>query len=99
MIKANLNIKLKKQYFTNKIYACQGNMKDSWKTINQLFQKRSKSSNTECLKESGHEIVHTKSISETIQFNFHNFKFLITDYATKHIYHKIKLRANKKELI
>ena len=26
-----LNIQLKKQYYTNKISACQGNMKESWK--------------------------------------------------------------------
>ena len=29
-----INIKLKKQYFSNKISACKGNVKDSWKTIN-----------------------------------------------------------------
>ena len=28
-----LKIQLKKQYYTNKISACQGNMKESWKTI------------------------------------------------------------------
>ena len=53
-----LNIQLKKQYYTNKISACQGNMKESWKAINELLNKRSKSSNIDCLKESGSETVH-----------------------------------------
>ena len=44
-----LNTQLKKQYYTNKISACQGNMKESWKAINELLNKRSKSSNIDCL--------------------------------------------------
>ena len=55
-----LNIQLKKQYYTNKISACQGNMKESWKAINELLNKRSKSCNIDCLKQSGSETVHKK---------------------------------------
>ena len=55
-----LNIQQKKQYYTNKISACQGNMKESWKAINEILNKRSKSSNIDCLKESGSETVHKK---------------------------------------
>ena len=58
-----LSIELKKQYDTNKISACQGNMKESWKAINELLSKRSKSSNTDCLIESVSETVHKKGIS------------------------------------
>ena len=47
-----LNIQLKKQYYTNRISACKGNKKESWKVINELQNKRSKSSNVDCLKES-----------------------------------------------
>ena len=46
----SLNIQLRKQYFSNRISACQGNMKDSWQAINELLQKRSKSSNIDCLR-------------------------------------------------
>ena len=60
-----LNIQLKKQFCTNKIFACQGNMKESWKAINELLNKRSKSSNNDSLKESGSETVHKKDISDT----------------------------------
>ena len=40
-----LNIQLKKLYYNNKISASEGNMKNSWTTINELLNKRSKSSN------------------------------------------------------
>ena len=61
-----LNIQLKKQYYTNKISACQGNVKESWKAINELLSKRSKSSNIDCLKESDSETVHKKDISNAM---------------------------------
>ena len=43
------NIQLKKRYFTDKITACQGNMKESWKAINEVHNKRFRSSNISCL--------------------------------------------------
>ena len=61
-----LNTKLKKQYYANKIASCEGNMKNSWKTINELLNKRSKSTHIDCLKESGTEIVNKKDISNTM---------------------------------
>ena len=60
------NIQLKKQYFTDKISTCQGNMKESWKAVNELLNKRSKSSNIKCLKEAGTETVHKKDISDAM---------------------------------
>ena len=33
------NIQLKKQYFTDKISTCHGNMKESWKAVNELLNK------------------------------------------------------------
>ena len=60
------NIQLKKQYFTDKISTCQGNMKESWKAVNELLNKRSKSSNIRCLKVAGNETVHKKGISDAM---------------------------------
>ena len=40
-----MHIKLEKQYFSIKISACKGNVKDSWKTINELLNRRSISCN------------------------------------------------------
>ena len=64
-----LNIQLKKQYYANRISACKGNMKESWKVINEVHNKRSKSSNIDCLKESGTESVLKQDISN-VNTNF-----------------------------
>ena len=48
-----LNVQLKKKHYTNRISACKGNTKESWKAINELLNKRSKSSSIDCLEESG----------------------------------------------
>ena len=45
-------------------------MKESWKTINELLSKRSKSSNTDSLKESGSETVHRKDIPDAMNSYF-----------------------------
>ena len=63
---AALNAQLKKQHYTNRISASKGNMKESWKAINELLNKTSKSSNIDCLKESGTEIRNKKDISNTM---------------------------------
>ena len=39
----SLNTKLKRQYFATRVSKFKGNMKVTWKTINQLLNKRSKS--------------------------------------------------------
>ena len=41
-------------------------MKESWKAVNELLNKRSKSSNIKCLKEAGTETVHKKGISDVV---------------------------------
>lgn len=65
-----LNKKLKKRYYTDKISACKGNMKETWKTVNELLCKRSKSSNIDSLKESGLETLDKKLISNTMNDYF-----------------------------
>ena len=61
-----LNRLLKKKHYTNRISACKGNMKESWKAINELLNKRSKSSSIDCLKESGTEILNKKDVSNAM---------------------------------
>ena len=60
------NIQLKKQHGTNKISNCQGSEKESWKAINELLNKRSKS----CLRGSGSETAHKKDISNAMNSFF-----------------------------
>ena len=61
-----LNIKLKRQYYTAKIAACQGTMKESWKAINEFLNKRSKCSNIDCLKQSGLVTIQKNEISNSM---------------------------------
>ena len=61
-----MNTQLKKQYYIDKILSCQGDMKESWKTINELLNKRSMSSIIECLKDLGTETTHKKDISNAM---------------------------------
>ena len=65
-----LNTQQKKEYCNDKISAYKGNMKESWKTINELLNKRSKSNNIDSLKESGPETVHRKDIPDTMNSYF-----------------------------
>ena len=61
-----LNVQLKKQQYANRISACKGNMKESWKTINEFLNKRSKSSSIDCLKDSGTETRNKKDVSNAM---------------------------------
>ena len=45
-------------------------MKESWKTINELLNKRSKSGNIVSLKESGSETVHRNDIPDAMNSYF-----------------------------
>ncbi len=66
----SLNNQLKKQYFTDRISINQGNMKESWKAVNELLNKRSKSSNINCLKDSDTETFQKKDISDAMNSFF-----------------------------
>ena len=65
-----LNIDLKRQYFTTKIQSSQGNMKETWKTLNQLMNKRSKSTNINLMKQDGKNISNKKEISDIMNKYF-----------------------------
>ena len=56
----SLNIQLRKEHFATKISEYKGNMKETWKTINELLNKRSKYSNTDGVKDSGNAIINKK---------------------------------------
>ena len=43
---------------------------ETWKTINELLNKRPKSSNIDCIKDSGNAIINRKEISNTINHFF-----------------------------
>ena len=65
-----LNKQLKKQHYTNKISSNKGNLKDSWKTINELLNKRSKSCNIDCVKDSDSVVTRTEDIANVMNSYF-----------------------------
>ena len=68
----NLNSKMKRNYFSNKIQSCAGDTKETWKTINQLVNKRSKTTEILSLKDGEHTISKPQDIAETMNKFFCN---------------------------
>ena len=62
----NLNKKLKKEYFSKKIAHNKGNLKETWKTINLLLNKRSKTTNIESLKVDDQDVVDNAEIAQSM---------------------------------
>ena len=60
----NLNKKLKKYYFSNKIASVTGNLKESWKTINQLLNRKSETTNIDSMKVDGRDIKNPLEIAQ-----------------------------------
>ena len=61
---------LKSQYFLEKLAQAKGNMKESWKTINQVLNKSSKSTTIDLLKESHGEVVNKQEIFNSMNAYF-----------------------------
>ena len=59
----SLNTKLKREFFEGKILASKGNMKETWKTVNEAIGKRSKSTRIDSIKDSGGNIVNKEFIA------------------------------------
>ena len=69
--KANiLNKKLKREYFFKKLAACKGDLKQSWKTINLLLNKGSKTTNIDSLKVNEQEINNDHDIANSMNNHF-----------------------------
>ena len=62
----NLNKKLKKEYFSKKVAHNKGNLKETWKTINLLLNKRSKTTNIESLKVDDQNVVDNAEIAQSM---------------------------------
>ena len=61
-----LNAQLKKQHYTNRISASYGNMKESWKAINELSTRDQNQVTLIVSKESGTEIRNKKDVSNAM---------------------------------
>ena len=65
-----VNINLKRLYFSDKIIQTEGNMEETWKTIKQLLNKRSKSTNIDLISDKGTDINKKKEISNVLNNYF-----------------------------
>ena len=61
----NLNRKLKREHFSSKIELNKGNIKETWKTINQLVNKRSKTTEISTIREGDRVISDPTEIADS----------------------------------
>ena len=66
-----ININPKGQYFSERIIQAQGNMEETWRTIKQLLNKRSKFTNIDLISDKGTKIITKKEISKVINKYFY----------------------------
>ena len=61
-----LNLNLKREFFTNKIASYDGDLKNTWKTINQVLNKKSKTTHITSLEVEGKKVSGDKAIAESM---------------------------------
>ena len=61
-----LNLDLKREFFTKKISSYAGDVKDSWKVINQVLNKKSKTTHVSSLNVEGRTILDNAAIAESM---------------------------------
>ena len=66
----NTNQKLKRDFFSNKIKTFEGNLKETWKTINQMINKRSKTTHISSLKDDDKDITDSQQIADAMNQYF-----------------------------
>ena len=67
-----VNIDLKREYFTNKIASHEGDIKSTWKTINLVLNKKSKTTQITTLDVDGEKISNHEAIAEHMNTYFCN---------------------------
>ena len=65
-----MNQKLKRDFFSDKINAFEGNMKETWKTINQMINKRSKTTHISSLEDGDKDITDSQQIADAMNQYF-----------------------------
>ena len=61
-----LNGKLKREYFTHKIASCEEDLKNTWKTINKVLNKKSKTTNISSINIEGKHISDSAGVAESM---------------------------------
>ena len=57
-----LNTQFQEKHYNDKITACKGDIKGSWKAINEIINKRSKYTNIDYIKNCGQEISNNRKL-------------------------------------
>ena len=66
----NLSTQLKKKHYSDKIIECKGDIKYSWKVINEVINKKSKYTNIDYIKDFGQEISNNREIANIMNGYF-----------------------------
>ena len=61
-----LNEQLKREYFTNKIASCEGDLKNTWKTVNNVLNTKSRTTNISSISIEGKHISSSAGIAESM---------------------------------
>ena len=78
-----LNGQLKREYFTKKIASCEGDLKDTWKTINNVLNKKSKTTNILSINIDGKQISTSADIAESMNNFFCTIGETLSDKIPK----------------
>ena len=68
----NMNQKLKRDFFSDKIKTFEGNVKETWITINQMINKRSKTTHISSLEDGDKDITDSQKIADAMNQYFCN---------------------------
>ena len=81
-----LNTDLKREFFTNIIASHNGDLKNTWKTINTVLNKKSKTTQIAALQVDGRQICNNGNIAESMNVFF---VVLAIPLATRYLKHQI----------
>ena len=74
-----LNTESKREYFSNKIASHNGDLKNTWKTINLVLNKKSKTTQIASLDVDGKQVCDNKAIAESMNDFFCNIGKNLSD--------------------
>ena len=78
-----LNTDLKREFFTNKIASQNGDLKRTWKTINMVLNKKSKTTQIAALQVDGRQICDSESMAESMNESFCSIGNTLSDKIPK----------------
>ena len=78
-----LNTDLKREFFTNEIASHNGDLKKTWKTINMVLNKKSKTTQIAALQVDGRQICDNEGIAKSMNDFFSSIGNTLSDKIPK----------------